>query len=267
MPSAMISVIIPMFNAENTIIKALDSVKNQDYDLKQFEIIIIDDGSTDQSKVLAENYRDAHTELNIKVIAQENSGVSKARNTGLKVATGDYIAFLDSDDEWLPQKTKRQLEFLGKPELNIDFITSLRNGEKIWFPYKKDHSNLAAMTLRKLLLRVDGQTSTALFKRKVLENTGFFDEDQRYSEDANYWMKISKNNSMYILGEELVYTGGGKKSVGVSGLSANLPEMEKGIQKNLLEMYQLKRISYFEYVLFFIFSKLKYRVRIFKNRL
>lgn len=262
----MISVIIPMFNAENTIIKALDSVRNQDYDLKQFEIIIINDGSTDQSKVLAENYRDAHTELNIKVITQENGGVSKARNTGLKVAAGDYIAFLDSDDEWLPQKTKRQMKFLEDKDLNIDFITSLRNGEKIWFPYKKDHLNLAVMTVRKLLVRVDGQTSTAVFKRKVLENTGFFDENQRYSEDANYWMKISKNNSMYILGEELVYTGGGKRSFGASGLSANLPEMEKGIQKNLREMYQLKRISYFEYILFFIFSKLKYIVRIFKSR-
>ncbi|MGE4514454.1 MAG: glycosyltransferase family 2 protein, partial [Chryseobacterium sp.] len=117
-----------MFNAENTIIKALDSVKNQDYDLKQFEIIVINDGSTDQCKVLAENYRDAHSELNIKVITQKNGGVSKARNAGLKVATGDYIAFLDSDDEWLPQKTKRQMKFLENQELNIDFITSLRNG-------------------------------------------------------------------------------------------------------------------------------------------
>ncbi|WP_042722955.1 glycosyltransferase family A protein [Flavobacterium sp. B17] len=263
----MISVIIPMFNAEKTIVKALNSVRNQDYDLKQFEIIIINDGSTDQSKLLAENYRDVHTELNIKVITQENGGVSKARNAGLKLATGDYIAFLDSDDEWLPQKTKRQMKFLEDKDLNIDFITSLRNGEKIWFPYKKDHLNLAVMTLRKLLVRVDGQTSTALFKTKVLENTGFFDEAQGYSEDANYWMKISKNNSMYILGEELVYTGGGKRSFGVSGLSANLPEMEKGIQKNLREMYQLKRINYFEYILFFIFSKLKYIVRIFKSRI
>lgn len=267
MPSDMISVIIPMFNAENTIIKALDSVRNQDYDLKQFEVIIINDGSTDRSGVWAENYRDTHPEMNIKIITQKNGGVSKARNAGLKAATGDYIAFLDSDDEWLSQKTARQMEFLQNEALNVDFITSLRNSEKIWFPYKENKLNLAEITLKKLLIRVDGQTSTALFKRKVLENTGFFDENQRYSEDANYWMRVSRNNSMYILGEELVYTGGGKKSVGVSGLSANLPEMEKGIQKNLREMYQLKRISYFEYVLFFIFSKLKYMVRIFKSRI
>lgn len=261
----MISVIIPMFNAEKTIIKALDSVRNQDYDLNEFEVIIINDGSTDSSKMLAENYRNKNAELNIKIITQDNGGVSKARNAGLKAATGNYIALLDSDDEWLPAKTKTQMKFLEDENLNVDFITSLRNGEKIWFPYKKNTFNLAQITLRKLLLRVDGQTSTALFKRKVLENTGFFDENQRYSEDANYWMKISENNSMYILGEELVFTGGGKRSFGASGLSANLQEMEKGIQKNLREMYLSGRIHYFEYILFFIFSKLKYIVRIFKT--
>ncbi|SMP28909.1 glycosyltransferase family 2 protein [Chryseobacterium profundimaris] len=262
----MISVIIPMFNAEKTIIRTLDSVRNQDYDLNQFEIIIINDGSTDNSKTLVENYKNIHSELNIKIIGQENGGVSKARNEGLKAATGNYIALLDSDDEWLPQKTKTQMGFLEDKSLDVDFITCLRNGEKIWFPYKKNAINLARITLRKLLLRVDGQTSTALFKRKVLDNTGFFDEKQRYSEDANYWMKISKNNVMYILAQELVFTGGGKRSFGASGLSANLQEMEKGIQKNLYEMYQLKRISYLEYILFFIFSKLKYIVRVLKAK-
>ncbi len=254
-----------MFNAEKTIIRTLDSIRRQDYDLTQFEIIIIDDGSTDSSKTLSENYRDAHPQLKITIISQENGGVSRARNTGLKAAAGNYIAFLDSDDEWLPAKTKTQMKFLEDQNLDIDFITCLRNGERIWFPYKKNTFSLARITLRKLLLRVDGQTSTALFKRKVLENTGFFDENQRYSEDANYWMKVSKNNAMYILGEELVFTGGGKRSFGASGLSANLPEMEKGIQKNLREMYLTGRIHYFEYILFFIFLKLKYIVRIFKS--
>jgi len=261
----MISVIIPMYNAEKTVIKALDSVKFQTYDLGEFEIIVINDGSTDESNVLVENYIKANSEINIQLINQVNSGVSKARNTGLKLAKGDYIALLDSDDEWLPNKTERQMFFLKNKE--VDFITALRNGEKIWFPYKTGENNLAKMSLRKLLVRVDGQTSTSIFKRKVLENTGFFDENQKYSEDANYWMKISKNNRMYILAEELVFTGGGKKSFGVSGLSANLPEMEKGIQKNLNEMYESKRISYFEYILFFLFSRVKFFVRILKTKI
>lgn len=254
-----------MYNAEKTVLKALDSVKFQTYDLEAFEIIVINDGSTDQSEILVENYIKANTEINIQLINQPNGGVSKARNVGLKVAKGNYIALLDSDDEWLPNKTEKQLFFLQNEK--VDFITALRNGEKIWFPYKTGENNLAKMSLRRLLLRVDGQTSTVIFKSKVIENTGFFDENQRYSEDANYWMKISKNNRMYILAEELVFTGGGKKSFGVSGLSANLPEMEKGIQKNLREMYENKRINFIEYISFFCFSKIKFFVRILKTKI
>lgn len=261
----MISVIIPVYNSEKTIINALNSIKAQTVGIQEFEIIIVNDGSTDQSKNLVEEYKENHPEMNIKVIDQMNGGVSKARNTGLKVAQGDYIALLDADDEWLPEKTEKQLRVLKDDLLHVDFITALRNGEKIWFPYQKDGHNLAKMSLRKLLLRVDGQTSTALFKRKVLENTGWFHENQKYSEDANYWMRVSENNNMYILAEELAFTGGGKRSFGVSGLSANLPEMEKGIQKNLREMYESKRISHVEYILFFLFSKIKYGVRIFKK--
>ncbi len=262
----MISVIIPMYNAEKTIVKALDSVFQQNYNREGFEVIVINDGSEDQSKKIAEQYKAAHPEIHIIIIDQPNGGVSKARNKGLKTAKGDYIAFLDADDEWLPDKTEKQMKFLTDKNRSVDFITSLRNGEKIWFPYAADKNNLARITLKKLLIRVDGQTSTALFKRKIIDNTGLFDENQRYSEDANYWMKISANNAMYILGEELVLTGGGKRSFGVSGLSANIPEMEKGIQKNILEMYTMNRINYFEYILFFLFSKVKYYVRILKMK-
>lgn len=256
-----------MYNAEKTIMNALRSVEAQTVGIQEFEIIIVNDGSTDRSEDLVKDYIKTHPEINIQLINQANGGVSKARNTGLKASKGEYIALLDSDDEWLPEKTERQMKFLKNSLFHVDFITALRNGEKIWFPYKKDKNNLAEMSLKKLLLRVDGQTSTALFQRKVLENTGFFDENQKYSEDANYWMRVSKNNNMYILAEELAFTGGGKRSYGVSGLSADLPEMEKGIQKNLLEMYRTKRISYFEYILFFLFSKMKYLIRIFKNKL
>lgn len=263
----MISVIIPMYNAEETIVKALDSVVHQNYNLDEFEVIVINDGSEDQSKNVVEHYKNTHPDICIIIVDRPNGGVSKARNKGLSIAKGDYIAFLDSDDEWLPDKTEKQMKLLTDKNLNVDFITCLRNGEKIWFPYVANEHNLAPITLKKLLIRVDGQTSTALFKRKIVENTGFFDENQRYSEDANYWMKISKNNAMYILGEELVFTGGGKRSFGASGLSANIPEMEKGIQKNILEMYKMNRINYFEYILFFIFSKVKYFIRIFKTKL
>ncbi|AZB22692.1 glycosyltransferase family 2 protein [Kaistella haifensis] len=256
----VISVIIPVYNAEESIEKCLDSIKNQTWK-GEFEIIVINDGSADRSGEILENYRKKNPEMPIQLINQENGGVSKARNTGLKIAKGDYIALLDSDDEWLPEKTEKQMKYLVNQNFGVDFITSLWNDEKVSFPYAIGGNGLVAINLNKLLFKVTGQTSTAIFKKKILENTGFFDERQRYSEDANYWMRISENNSMFLLPEKLVIAGNGKKSFGFSGLSANLKEMEKGIQKNISEMYRNKRINLLGYIFYFVFSKLKYIVR------
>ena len=255
----MISVIIPVYNAEKSIEKSLISIKNQTWE-GVFEIILVNDGSSDRSKTIIENYQQNHQDQNIILINQENRGVSKARNAAMKIAQGDYIALLDSDDEWLPEKTEKQMKFLENQ--NIAFITSLWNNENITFPYKLHPPNkLVKITLKKLLIKITGQTSTAIFKRKIFENTGFFDENQNYSEDANYWMRISEKNQMYLLPEKLVIAGNGKKSFGFSGLSANLKEMEKGIQKNIWEMYQTKRINFPEYLFYFVISKLKFAIR------
>lgn len=255
----MISVIIPVYNAEKSLEKSLISIKNQTWE-GVFEIILVNDGSSDRSKTIIENYQQNHQDQNIILINQENRGVSKARNAAMKIAQGDYIALLDSDDEWLPEKTEKQMKFLENQ--NIDFITSLWNNENITFPYKLQPPNkLVKITLKKLLFKITGQTSTAIFKRKIFENTGFFDENQNYSEDANYWMRISEKNQMYLLPEKLVIAGNGKKSFGFSGLSANLKEMEKGIQKNIWEMYQTKRINFPEYLFYFVISKLKFAIR------
>ena len=255
----MISVIIPVYNADKSLEKSLISIKNQTWE-GVFEIILVNDGSSDRSKTIIENYQQNHQDQNIILINQENRGVSKARNAAMKIAQGDYIALLDSDDEWLPEKTEKQMKFLENQ--NIDFITSLWNNENITFPYKLHPPNkLVKITLKKLLFKITGQTSTAIFKRKIFENTGFFDENQNYSEDANYWMRISEKNQMYLLPEKLVIAGNGKKSFGFSGLSANLKEMEKGIQKNIWEMYQTKRINFPEYLFYFVISKLKFAIR------
>lgn len=260
----MISVIIPMYNAEKTIASALQSIKNQQTN-ELFEILVINDGSVDCSVQNVEDFKNKNPQMNIQIINQKNKGVSAARNAGLRIANGEFIALLDADDEWLPEKTDKQMKFLKNENLGIDFIGSLRNNIKLTFPYRINHQQLAKITLKKLLLKIEAQTSTVIFKKKILLNTGFFDEQQRYSEDANYWMRISQNNNMMILNENLVISGGGKKSFGVSGLSANLTEMEKGIQKNLSEMYKTRRINFLEYLLYFVFSKFKCIIRNFRK--
>lgn len=253
----IVSVIIPVYNAENTIERALHSVAVQTVGAEVFEIIIINDGSTDRTRPLIEEYILKNPGMDILLINQPNGGVSKARNAGLKIAKGDYIALLDADDEWLPCKTEKQLALLEDKTLRIDFLATRRNSQQILLPYRVEN-HLAEITFRKLLLRNEAQPSTVMFKRKILSNTGYFNDDQRYAEDLNYWMRIAENNTMYILDESLLIAGGGKRTFGVSGLSANLSLMEKGFQRNLKEMRGMKKISSAEYRFLALFYKAKY---------
>ncbi len=262
----MISVIIPMYNAENVICNALDSVKNQTFPPERFEIIVVNDGSTDKSREVVETYIQTNPDFNIQLINQENGGVSEARNTGLKRAKGDYIALLDADDEWYPQKTERQMNVLENENFEVDFLGCRRKNHEILYPYNIDENNLTFISFRKLMFRNETQPSTVIFKCEVLKNSGLFDGNQKYAEDLNYWLKVSEHNKMYILNEELVLAGAGKRTFGVSGLSANLIEMEKGFQKNLKEVLALKRIKFVEYVGYFIFYRIKYIVRISRNQ-
>ena len=261
----MISVIIPVFNAEKSIEKTLASVKNQTWK-GRFEIIMVNDGSTDGSVGVIENFKHKNPEMDITLVHQENLGVSSARNAAMKLAKGQFIALLDADDEWLPEKTARQMHFLTDSARNIDFLACARLNQPLLYPYRVGEKGLAEITFRKLMLRNEAPTPTVIFKVKVLQNTGFYIEDQRYAEDLNYWLRISENNSMFILNEGLVIAGDGKRSFGVSGLSANLSEMEKGFQQNLKQMLNSKRINQLEYVCYFVFYKFKYILRLIRNQ-
>jgi len=254
----MVSVIIPMYNSEKTIISALNSVKVQTFGVKEFEIIVINDGSTDRSQSLVEEYISENPEMNLQLLNQVNKGVSSARNSGLKIAKGEYIALLDADDEWIAEKTEKQIRYFENKSLNIDLLATKGNDKEILYPYKVGRNNLAEITFRKLLIRNEILAPTVMFKRKVFENTGFFDDNQKHAEDVNYWMRTSLNNKMYILNESLVFVGGGKRTFGVSGLSANLSAMEKGFIKNLKEMYKRKNINSIQYILLRFFYKTKY---------
>lgn len=260
----MISIIIPMYNAAQSIVSTLDSVKNQTFPLGKFEIIIVNDGSVDNSVEVVENYCKENPQMKIILLHQNNGGVSNARNTGIKIAKGNYIALLDADDEWLPSKIEKQMNYFENKNLIIDFLATARNNNKILFPYKVQN-NLAEITFRKLLIRNEAQPSTVMFRKKVIDNTGYFDDNQRYAEDVNFWMKVSLKNKMYILNESLVIVGKGKRSFGVSGLSANLPEMAKGFSKNLKEMYSLGEINFAQYSIFKLFYKSKYLLLLFRN--
>lgn len=258
----MISVIIPLYNAEKSILTALDSIKNQTGNF-DFEIVVINDGSTDSSFEVVQKYTTENPQLNIILLNQPNQGVSSARNAGFKKAKGEFIALLDSDDEWLPEKTQKQMQLLETLEIHL--IASARNNAKILFPYRLNKDQLAPVTFNMLLLRNEIHPSTVIFRKNVLEKAGYFNPDQRYAEDVFFFLKVAMHFKMYIFGESLVIAGGGKRTFGVSGLSANLKEMKKGFQQNVKELEKQGIISHWKGRFLHLFYELKYHLLVLRK--
>ncbi len=244
-----------MYNSENTIATCINSVLNQTYK-GEIEIIIINDGSKDNSKLIVEELINNNLKnINIKLINKNNGGVSTARNAGLALAKGKYIALLDSDDEWLSEKLEKQLKVFSDDK-GISFIGGLIYKPTI---IKQE---IIEITVSKLIFKNYFQPSTVMFKKEVVDKVGFFDESQKYAEEGNYFMRIANLFKCVLLNEQLVNYGQGKVGFGVSGLSANLKEMEKGELRNLKFAYLQNYISFFTYFIAINFSILKYIRRI-----
>lgn len=251
-----ISVVIPMYNSEKTIVRALESVRQQTSIEYIKEVIIINDGSIDLSLDIVKKYRYDHPEIKIRLFSQKNKGVSAARNFCLKESKGNWIALLDADDEWLPEKIEKQIKVLLKnPE--IDFIGGKINNKPLKILWKKIDT-LHKADIKELCIKAFPQTSTVLFRRKIYEDIGGYDENMKYAEDMNYFMKICLAYNYYCLPEQLVIYDGGKKGFGQGGLSGNLKEMYLGNVKNLIEIKKIKKIKKSFYFLMRIFYFFKY---------
>lgn len=250
-----VSVVIPMYNSSNTILSTLNSIKKQT--VPPFEVIIIDDGSIDESATIVENFIVNNPILNIKFIKKLNGGVSSARNVGMKAAEGDWIALLDSDDEWLPNKLERQIEVLNN-NLEIDFLGTNRNNEYFNNILWKKMNLLTKISPRLLLVKFIFVVPTVIFKKKIIDKIGYFDETQKFAEEGNYFIRIAQKYNCFLLNESLVFTGGGKEHYGRSGLSGNLKEMERGELKNMKIANELGVINNITYYILVVFSILKY---------
>lgn len=198
-----ISVIIPTFNRKETLKRAIQSVVMQSY--TPYEIIVIDDGSDDGTKEwLKDNYPD------VKYIYQMNSGVSSARNKGIKFARGDWIAFLDSDDEWLPSKLKDQANEI---ELNpaAKFLHTneiwIRNGVRV--NQMKKHKKYGGYIFEKCLDMCRISPSSVLIKKDIFEKIGMFDETLKVCEDYDLWLRFASKYPVHFLDQPLIKKYGG----------------------------------------------------------
>lgn len=255
--SLLISVIIPMYNASETIVRVLNSVKNQTLKCN-YEILVINDGSKDNCKEIVEKYISENKEFKIILIDKPNGGVSTARNAGLSVSKGDLIAFLDSDDEWFPDKLEKQKQILNNnPE--IDLLGCAFDG--LYFNKLSD-GELLEIKVDQLIFKNYFQPSTVILKRKVFEHVGYFDENQKYAEEGNYFIRIAEKFNCFFCNMKVINYGDGKSGFGASGLSANLKEMHRGFIKNLKFAYSNNLISFGQYMLARMVEQLKYVRRI-----
>ena len=256
-----ISVVIPMYNSKGTIKSAIESVLNQTYE-ELIEIIIINDGSKDGCEnIVEELIKESQINRTIQLINKQNGGVSSARNRGVKEANGDWIAFLDSDDVWLPKKLEKQVNEIKKNS-NIKFIGTNRNSEIYPF-FKKLTKNIYTLNPKEIITKWYPHTSTALINKELLFKTNLYDEERTHAEDGDLWLRIAQYCDLYVLNEDLVYTGSGKRSFGESGLSANMPKMYQGEILALKGAKTRKQINFLEYIGVYVWLTIKYYRRVF----
>ena len=212
-----ISVVIPCFNRKNTLPRSIDSVINQTY--KPSEIILVDDGSTDGTRdFILKSYP------NIKYFFQTKKGVSSARNKGIRESSSKWIAFLDSDDEWLPQKLEKQKTQLEKhPGIFISHTNEIwiRNGVRV--NQMKKHQKYGGYIFDKCLDICRMSPSSVLIHNRVLEDVGVFDEKLQVCEDYDLWLRITSKYSVLFEKELLIIKYGGHKD--------QLSKVKEGIEQ------------------------------------
>lgn len=198
-----LSVVIPTYNRAALISRALDSVLAQSRQAD--EILVVDDGSTDNTMdVISDRYP------RISLLRQENKGVSAARNLGIRHAKGEWIALLDSDDEWKPDKLEKQLQILkDNPDYRICHSneTWIRHGIRV-NPMKK-HRKYGGHIFRHCLPLCVISPSSVVIHRTVFDDIGYFDESLPACEDYDLWLRICSRYPVLYLDEELITKYGG----------------------------------------------------------
>lgn len=228
----MISVIIPLYNKAEIVARSIQSVLSQSY--KDFELIVVDDGSTDDSYDIVENIHDSR----IRLIHQENGGPSKARNTGVHYAKGDWIVFLDADDELLPGTLKRYSITINKQN-NADIIACpffCDNGKERLLKYKFKtgwlNNSFKAFYLGDFFIC----SGSFICKRRLLFDHPFNESIRRY-EDFEVWFRLFKDSKIFTTSEAVLI---------VNCVYSNASRSRQNINEDFLGHMNFKGKSFWE---------------------
>ena len=194
-----VSVVIPTYNRRDLVQRAIQSVFDQTY--RDFEIVVVDDGSTDGTGAAVEGREQ------IRYLRQANAGPASARNLGIRHARGEFIAFLDSDDVWLPDFLAAQIDVLSRfPEVALVCArSSVGQKEAKDFPLRRDL--VVGDLYAKLYERSFVRTPAAVVRKSCLDRIGCFNESYRWSEDHDLWLRIASRYPIAYVNRCLVRIG------------------------------------------------------------
>jgi len=208
--SPLVSIVMPAYNVAWCIGRAIDSVLAQDF--RSYELIVVNDGSTDGTLAVLDRYGAA-----VKLIDQDNRGMSAARNRGIRQACGTYIAFLDADDWWLPEKLSRQVDLMTRRS-DLGFCSTAArvedgNGRLLNLWRCPDGRSEILETLFAQNAAIAGGCSAVIVRKELLERVGLFDESLGGFEDPDLWMRLAAVSNYACIDETLAVILRREKSV------------------------------------------------------
>jgi glycosyltransferase involved in cell wall biosynthesis len=229
----MVSVIIPTYNRGGWLREAIVSVLSQSE--PPGEIIVVDDGSEDDTAVVVERFSPR-----VKLVRRSHGGVSAARNAGIRASSGRWLAFLDSDDLWLPGKLGTQMDFLANNPRFLICQTEeiwIRNGKRL--NPRHYHRKPDGECFERLLERCLVSPSAVVMERALLEDVGFFDEEMTACEDYDLWLRIGCSHPIGFVTEPLVIKRGGHSDQ----LSGTVPSLDRFRIQSLAKLLKSGRLT------------------------
>ena len=190
------SIVIPVYNASDFLSNTLDSVKDQSY--KSYEVLVTNDGSTDSTEKVLKEYKRLNPGFPLNFVTQKNNGVSSARNNSVTMASGNYIAFLDQDDWWFPNKLEKVAEVLNhKPSIDVLYHEAIAVNWKKYSNYFKLGALKEPIYLNLLFGSNKIGISTAVVKRDKLIEVEGFSTNYIYSEDYDLWLRLARKGGKF----------------------------------------------------------------------